>query len=367
MSKRIINGVIFSVIFLFIFAFIILPLNYLNNGSDFLIKTFETTTQEGVVACHKMYGFLNVASKEQRTNIGGFPVAMALFTDGVIIEDTAPVETPFGRVKPAIHLKRGDFITELDGIKVKCGEDIENIISSKGSKAMLIKVLRSGEEKTFEICPAKEEFSNKYRLGLVIRDYLLGVGMVSYINEDGSFAALGHPITDSVAGKVPIRSGKVFSCQQIGVTKGERGVPGELRVKLDAGKRPIGEIYKCCDSGVYGKLYNIPKTKNYPIANRKNVKAGEAYIYTDMDGGKPEFYKIEIIRAVSQNDYADKGIIFRVTDSRLLSLTGGIVQGMSGSPIVQNNRIIGAVTHVFINDPTKGYGIYMDFMHEKNE
>ena len=406
-----------------------------------MVKSYEVETESGVMVVHKMYGLMDISpDKERRAAIGGFPIAMALFTDGVIVDDTAPVETAFGRTNPAAQLKKGDFIIELNGKKVRESRDIERIILAKVGEAnglidvenavgvgslindndniaigsiseyavgkkdgkggdkskngnkvkdgksddkggknsvlegdwtiltggsMSIKILRGGEEKTLDISPAKEEFSNKYRLGLVVRDYLLGVGMVTYVNGDGTFGALGHPISDSTAGKVPIRSGVVYNCEQIGITKGQRGTPGELRVKIDASRKPIGEIYKSTDSGVYGKFFGErSELKNYPIASRRQVKAGDAHIFTTVSG-TGEYYKVEIIRAISQTDNADKGLILRAADPRLLELTGGIVQGMSGSPIIQNDRIIGAVTHVFVNDPTKGYGVYIDFMYEK--
>ena len=161
---------------------------------------------------------------------------------------------------------------------------------------------------------------------------------------------------------VPCVTGAAFACNILGCNKGVRGRAGELKGAF-AGSVPIGTLYKNCKSGVYGKFGQFTRGEHVEVAGRKSVAPGKATILATV-GDKTEEYGIEIIKANAQNTVSDKSLILRVTDKRLLSLTGGIVQGMSGSPILQNGKLIGAVTHVFVSDPTKGYGIYADWMIE---
>jgi stage IV sporulation protein B len=363
-TKPIFRGIIFSFITLLFFVSVVFPLHHYSNGSDFFV--FSSQSQgENAVAVHKLYGLFDIDKKAEKAYIGGFPVAMALQTDGVIVEDILPVETPFGRTVPCQNLKKGDLIFAIDDTKISSNSDIESLLENTPANNMKAAVLRKGNKITVDICPVKEEFSNKMRFGLLIRDYLLGVGMVTYVKEDGSFGALGHAITDSLAGNVPIRGGEIYDCQQLGISKGKRGTPGELRVKIDASDKPIGQVSLCDHTGVYGTIERSYTNTLYPFAERNNIKMGDAYVYVTLDD-VAAFYKIEIIKAVGQSG-GDKGLVIRVVDDALVSITGGIIQGMSGSPIVQNDRIIGAVTHVFVNDPTKGYGLFIEYMQGKNQ
>jgi len=418
MSKRVLKGISFSVVLVLLYLFAIFPANHFNNGSNFLVDTQIEATQTSVIINRNFLGGLvsNRQPAEQTAFLGGFPIAVSLQTDGVIIEQIAKVSTAYGNATPAAALQIGDFLVELDGQKVTQSGDIERILfdinsetraapptnfttkrdSQKGDYLGMILnnfinqrnqerqnlspigrvstvVYRQGTRHTFELTPVKEQFSGKFRLGLAVRDYILGIGTVSYVNEDGSFGALGHPISDALAGVVPIRGGQVFNCEEISIIKGEKGKAGEFRVRINSMRNPIGVIESNTPNGIFGRFHDANATRErfhsgknlnlFEIAPRQNVKMGPAQIVSTI-GGITDFYNIEIIRAINQRSNSDKGIVFRVLDKRLLDKTGGIIQGMSGSPIIQNNAIVGAVTHVFISDPTKGYGLYMEFMLE---
>ncbi|MCL2555813.1 MAG: hypothetical protein FWE03_02175 [Firmicutes bacterium] len=413
MSKRLLKGCSLSILFIILFLVAIVPANHFNNGSSFLVQTETIATEASLIINRNFLGGLisNKQPAQKTTHLGGFPIAVSLQTDGVIIEQITQVATAYGNITPASALKQGDFLIELNGQRVIQSGDIERILenlneenknktlstnfntkrddylgmildqfisernkerqnfSSLGKVSAI--VYRQGEKRAFELIPVLEELSGKFRLGLVVRDYIMGIGMVSFINEDGSFGALGHPIADNLAGVVPIRGGQVFNCEEVSIIKGEKGKAGEFRVRINSMKNPIGVIEKNTTNGIFGKFNDFNQTmrrfhngKNlnlFEVTPRKNVKLGTAYICTTI-GGLTDFYKIEIIRTINQSNNTDKGIIFRVVDKRLLDKTGGVIQGMSGSPIIQNGAIVGAVTHVFINDPTKGYGLYMEFM-----
>ena len=197
------------------------------------------------------------------------------------------------------------------------------------------------------------------------------MGTLTYVqHETDKFGALGHPITDFETGAVvPAKGGKVFGCSVVGLSKGQRGAPGEMKGVFMQGKNGKGTIDKNTDSGVFGKMTDksslVDLNKSAEVGGRLSVRPGKATLVSSITGVS-ENYEIEIIKANYQPKSGDKSFVFRVTDERLLDLTGGIIQGMSGSPIMQNGKIIGAVTHVFVSDPTKGYGIYIDWMLEKN-
>ncbi len=291
---------------------------------------------------------------------GGFPVAMVLDIDGAVIDEVGSVRTAVGNASLGNKLKRGDTITEIDGDKVSgCDEIVEKIEDGDGAE-MLITLLRNGEEMTVSVTPYIESDSGIYKLGVYLRDTVSGVGTVTYTRENGFFVALGHKISDTAANyDVPISGGKIYECELVGVVKGKRNDPGELRVTAKGD--PIGEVVRSTEYGVVGKFYKRADGERSPLGTKDEVTPGKAYIITTVSD-RPEAYEVDIIKAVNQPYAAPKGMIIRVTDKRLLDISGGIVQGMSGSPLMQNGKIIGAVTHVFVNDPTKGYAIYADWL-----
>lgn len=319
----------------------------------------------------KLFGLLPIktidiiCAKDRQVRIGGFPVGLTLKLDGVLVDEVSTVSTSAGKVKIGDGIERGDLILNLNDTRIETVDDLMSYMDEyDGCEKLGVTLNRKGRILKVNVSPLIDELSGKYRLGLFVRDNISGVGTTSFVRSDNTFACLGHGIaSDDYV--VPIVGGSVYDCDIVGVNRGCKGTPGELKGVLKDTANPIGEVYKNTDYGVYGKYYSaaaIPE-KYYKMGSRLNVRNGKAKIYTSVNGNAPDFYDIEIIRAMSQTHRADRSMVVRVTDKRLLELTGGIVRGMSGSPIVQNDMIVGAVTHVFVNDPTKGYGLYLDWMY----
>lgn len=292
---------------------------------------------------------------------GGFPIAMVLDIDGAVIDDVGVVKTAVGDASLGNKLKKGDTITEIDGHKITCSQDVVAIVEGGNGDEIILTLLRGGKEKDVTVVPYIESDSGTFRLGVYLRDTVSGVGTVTYVKENGRFCALGHSIEDSVGGEVPIRGGKVFGCEVVGVEKGKRNEAGELKAEV-SGQEAIGEVYSNGKTGVFGKFYDFkPNGDMLRLGNRNDVLPGKAYVISTVNDST-EAYEIDVIRALPQAESMPKGLFIRVTDKRLLGICGGIVQGMSGSPIIINGKIVGAVTHVLLNDATKGYGIYVDWM-----
>ena len=329
----------------------------------------------------KLFGFIPIRtidveiSDEKLLYLGGTPVGFAIDIDGLLILGNSAIESQNGKVNVLEEsgLKVGDIITDINGEQVDSLEDITKIIEDKDYKGqdLTVKVIRKKEKFETKLKPALDAESGKYKLGLWVKNDASGVGTLTYVqHETDKFGALGHPITDFETGAVvPAKGGKVFGCSVVGLSKGQRGAPGEMKGVFMQGKNGKGTIDKNTDSGVFGKMTDksslVDLNKSAEVGGRLSVRPGKATLVSSITGVS-ENYEIEIIKANYQPKSGDKSFVFRVTDERLLDLTGGIIQGMSGSPIMQNGKIIGAVTHVFVSDPTKGYGIYIDWMLEKN-
>lgn len=308
-------------------------------------------------------GFADTAAG-RKVYLGGFPVGLSIKPEGVIVSEIVPVETAAGKVYPKTALISGDVIQKIEGTTILYTVDIFSAMESvdKGISSVKIDILRNGNKTTVESSPVKEELTGQLKLGLAVRESISGVGTVSFIKMNNYFACLGHPISGESNSILPCYSGSSYDCKIVGYNKGIRGKAGELK-GVFTGSTANGQIFKNTKFGVVGKYENLkPDLPIMEIGGRSSVNAGKAKIITTI-ADKPEEFEIEIIKANTQLTPDDKSMVIRVTDKRLLSLTGGILQGMSGSPIIQNDKIVGAVTHVFINDPTKGYGIYSDWMY----
>ncbi len=295
---------------------------------------------------------------------GGELVGMKVYTDGVYIVDISFVNTENGRIYPGkdAGLKSGDYIQRINGYEINTNEEFSSMIV--GGDEYELEILRKGKKLTTTITPVFSKQHNEYKVGLWIRDSTAGIGTVTfYMKDTGDFAALGHAISDKDINKaLLLREGKVYNASVSGVVKGEKGNPGELEGGFSAGDTEIGIIKRNTAEGVRGKSYQVPQKQEIPLGTHKDVKEGDAFIYCCVNGTKVEKYSVKIVKLLKSNLYTSKGMIVQVTDERLLTKTGGIVQGMSGSPIIQNGRIVGAVTHVFVNDPTRGYGIFIENM-----
>lgn len=294
----------------------------------------------------------------------GNAIGLKLYTEGVLIVGMSEIEGK--RPYEFSGIKEGDRIISIDNKKIVTTEDlIETVNSSKG-KEVSIKYVRENSEEVTNITPVQTK-QNEYKLGLWVRDAAAGVGTASfYIPSTGMFASLGHGITDIDTGDlITISNGELVSTNIVSIQKGEKGKPGEIKGSIE-GSSKIGEVYKNTSFGIFGKVSNKNSLKvtesEMEILNRDEIKKGKAQIICELEDGKKEHYDIEIQRIYTANNKDNKSMLIKITDERLLERTGGIIQGMSGSPIIQNGKFVGAVTHVLVNDPTTGYGVFADMM-----
>lgn len=299
----------------------------------------------------------------------GAPIGVKLYTDGVLIVGMSYVTTPDGEtVYPAksAGLKSGDVIIGINGNKITSIDDMTSQIN-KTDGTFTLTVQHNGKTLQKEITAAKSNEDNGYKMGVWVRDTAAGVGTLTFYDpETNKYASLGHAITDVDTGSIlNVSTGKITVCNIVSVTKGTRGNPGELIGSFTGSN--IGTIDLNSAFGVYGTAENPENIKcgdMVEVASKFQITEGEAYILSDVDGNGIRKYTVSI-QKVSKDGSNNKGIVFKVTDPELIEKTGGIVQGMSGSPIIQNDMLVGAVTHVFVNDPTKGYGIFAENMIDK--
>jgi stage IV sporulation protein B len=302
---------------------------------------------------------------------GGQPVGVKLNTQGVLIVALSDIETENGKnTSPgaAGGLQIGDSILKINNVAINNSEQVSSIVNNCEGKELNLTINRKGNELNKKIKPVKNTNDDKYKMGLWIRDSTAGVGTLTFYDEKTKkFAALGHPITDADTGTIlSISSGQIVSSSIVSVRKGARGNPGELKGIFVDEDITLGEIFKNTECGIFGStnknLSNNKFNKPMKIALRNEIKVGPAKVITTIDGGEPKEYNIEIEKLLQQDIPGPKSMVIKVTDPILLEKTGGIVQGMSGSPIIQNDKIVGAVTHVLINKPDVGYGIYIEWM-----
>lgn len=298
--------------------------------------------------------------------LGGMPAGFSLSEGGAEVLGLNEVAAEDGLYKPAekAGIKAGDCIVAIDDIAVKSIADLNSALERSHGKPVKLTVKRSGETAEVEITPVKDAKTGKFKIGVLIRDMLNGIGTVTYINKETlRFGALGHAVSTDNFSELGIADPKVYLCSIVGVNKGERGRAGELR-GLFMNDQPIATADKVCASGLYGTFnqsYDFSHMRTVESAPVSEAKIGKACIYSTVDGICPQEYQISIVK-VEANQKDNKNFVIKITDERLINETGGIVQGMSGSPIIQNGKLIGAVTHVFLNDPTRGYGIGIEKM-----
>jgi len=305
--------------------------------------------------------------------VGGETVGFNLFSEGVICVGSNAVVTADGMKEPIKNsaLQDGDAIIKIEDIEINNIQDVDRIINlpTMAGKELKLTLKRNGEEIETNATPVYDLLSQKYKLGLWVRNSASGVGTLTYVKQSNfRFGAVGHPIVDSSLGEnFNVESGNIYRCRLLGIKKGEKNNPGEIRSSINLSDDAIGLADTNCRYGVYGNILNkqiIDAERTATLGGRLSVKLGDAKIYCNIDNEGVKAYDIKILKANKQNSADDKSMIIKVTDKALLEKTGGIIQGMSGSPIVQNGKLIGAVTHVFVNDPTRGYGVYIDWMIE---
>ena len=305
---------------------------------------------------------------EVRTLIpGGQAVGVALRTQGVLVVSRA------SRQEIRTPLRVGDVILSVQGERVDSAQELARRVSALGRDSVELSVLRGGKEITLQAAAPVSETDGRRRLGVWVRDSTAGVGTLSYIDpQTQAYGALGHAIVDGDTGEMlSVLDGAIMQARVVGVTKGESGRAGELRGSFLKENQQIGTLSHNCAYGIYGTIDVQPQMLIYPqglpVGGRAYAHPGKATILSTVDEDGPREYSVEILRCFAQDKPSQKGMILRVTDQRLLQKTGGIVQGMSGSPIIQDGRIIGAVTHVYLSDSTQGYGMYIEWMLEQSD
>ncbi|HOQ38321.1 MAG TPA: SpoIVB peptidase [Acetivibrio sp.] len=301
----------------------------------------------------------------------GNTVGVKIKVNGILVIGISDVETVDGqRMLPARDsgLKPGDLIVEVNNQKVESAYDLMSQIENSQGQKISIKYKRGNSYNNTKVTPVMAVEDKKYRIGMWVRDSTAGIGTLTFYDpQTKGFGALGHGITDIDTGAImPVGKGEIIESNILTIKKGTKGNPGELKGILIEDTEPLGIISKNSQYGIYGtlndKAINIFSRKQYPIALRNDIKTGPAKILANIDGKSVVEYDIEIEKVSKKSANGLKGMIIKVTDQRLLDAIGGIVQGMSGSPILQDGKLIGAVTHVLVNDPTRGYGILIEWM-----
>lgn len=300
----------------------------------------------------------------------GVPVGIYLETDGILVIETGGFENAQGmNLAPADNiLQKGDYILAVNGNKVSSKKELVSQIKNCEGKSLILDINRQGQYSKVRIMPALDK-EQEYKLGIWIRDNSQGIGTMTFLSENGKFGALGHGIHDLDTGELLLSNeGRLYDSQIISITKGNKGMPGELTGVIDySPEHVMGTIEKNTEFGIFGECNKSWKAlqgqEALPIGLKQEVELGKAQIICTLSQGRQTF-DIEIEEMYPDAFHKNRGMLIRVTDQELLNLTGGIIQGMSGSPILQNGRIVGAVTHVLVNDPTKGYGIFIENMLE---
>ncbi len=302
---------------------------------------------------------------ETYVSVLGTPFGMKIYTDGLLVISTGRVETKSGAVNPAEEagVKVGDYIKSVNGERINCNEDLVTAVIESGGETLKLEITREGKAREVSVTPALDKDDNLYRIGVWVRDSSAGVGTLTFYSPVSDVVCgLGHGICDRDTGKllVPER-GELVGAEIISVIKGNAGEPGELKGRF-TGER-ISDMALNSDNGVYGNPYEpLDTSKLTKVAYKQDIKNGDAQILCTVSGGKPKLYSCRVQKRAGAYDYETQNMIVTVTDKELIAATGGIIQGMSGSPILQNGELIGAVTHVFVDDPKRGYAVFAENM-----
>lgn len=346
-------------------------------NKDFSLKSADQGRYS--IAC-RLFGIFPLKEvavevvEEERVAACGTPVGIYVKTDGVLIIGTGNVSGIDGmNYEPAANIvKSGDYIKTINEQVVTSKEDVMQQINGCGGNSIVLGIERDGEYIRLKVQPVRTG-ENEYKLGIWVRDDLAGVGTLTFYRNDGTYGALGHPVSDVDTGtKINMEEGTLYEAQIAGITKGEKGNPGEVSGVITYMDRfRIGTVEENMDVGIYGKMQRVPdqiqNVSYYPVGMKQEIQEGPAVIISYLSGERKE-YGITITGIDYSSGNINKGILFEVTDPQLLQLTGGIVQGMSGSPIIQNGKLVGAVTHVFVQDAARGYGVFLEKMllHGRN-
>lgn len=355
----------------------LLGIKLIEESSYQTLQTSSTLEQEKINKIGKVSFRLNLFNLIPLKNIDvnvipkttvvpmGNAIGMKLYTAGVLVVGMSEIE---GK-KPYENsgIKEGDRIIQINQNQIDNTDDLMKAVNRSDGNNISIKYVRDEKTITTSIKPVKNS-SNEYKIGLWVRDAAAGVGTLTFYEpSSGMFAALGHGIMDiDTAELIKIANGELVTTNILSINKGTKGNPGEIRGTIEAG-HTIGSISKNTKFGVFGTINKTPflNTSNInemQVALREEIKIGKAQIICELENGKKEYYDIEIQRIFINNNKDNKSMLIKVTDKKLLEKTGGIIQGMSGAPIIQNGKFVGAITHVLVNDPSIGYGVFADIM-----
>ena len=341
-------------------------------GSNETVKASSfTNSDSGYKATLKVFDLFPVkdvtvsVAKRRYVGVGGDVFGIKLYTKGVIVIKIDSVDVSTGAQCPAqlAGIRCGDCITHVNGSVLVNADDFVSAVEHSGGKELSLTVEREGEKLDLKLKPTASE-NGKHRAGLWVRDSSAGIGTVTfYDNENMNFAGLGHGVCDVDTGKImPLSGGEAVRATVNGFYKSSSGDPGELCGVFS--EVTIGGLRVNCPTGVYGELKEPTDAKLMPVALESEVKEGAAQIIATVDGSGPQYYDVQITKIYPASGNEQRNMIVKITDKELLQKTGGILQGMSGSPIIQNSMLVGAVTHVFVNDPSQGYGIFAQRMLE---
>ena len=353
LSKR---KIIVSATLVLLIVAVIMAMGFTNGSSEVFLSGLKPTAKQDKITNREVY-------------LGGQPIGVEVRSNGLLVENILPVVTKDGVHTPLADcdIKKGDLLKKINGIEVYSSDDIGKVLKDADKNNIELMIIRNGASFTTNAKAELDSISGEYKLGLSVSDATDGIGTLTFVDcADLRYGALGHPISE-IYGKdgTTFVSGFICGANVFSVYKGEKNRAGELVGNL-VKEVKLGNIDTNEQQGIFGEYTgDLSGMKKISVASSKNVKPGKAQIVTSAFTGKPTYYDIEIIKACKQDKDKPKGILYRVTDQRLIKLCGGIVQGMSGSPIIQKGKLVGAVTHVFLADSTKGYGTYIDWMIDK--
>ncbi len=331
-------------------------------------NTFDKNAQHVVQNLH--FDKLRACNKNGNdyVRIGGNPIGISIKTEGLIVAGKGSVQTSGGEVVPLKDLKiaQGDVLLAIDHQKVKSLFKLKELLANLENPNVEIEYIHQGVGCKDKAVLAKDKTDGKYKLGLSLKEDVGGVGTLTFVTKEGKFAALGHKISDGDSNlDMQLDKGNIYNASVSGIVKGERGKAGGLVADVNRLSKSVGEIADNTNIGLFGEYSATFEGDLYRIAQKGEARIGKAQVLTTINGATPKFYDVEIVKVISQSEPAEKGMVVKVCDKDLIAKTGGIVQGMSGSPIVQDGILIGAITHVFVQDPLRGYAVHSRFMFDK--
>lgn len=357
-----------------------------NGNSEPLAKVFTYTGKSTSLAVDKqtatprrenlkLFGIIPVKEvtvtekAEQKVMVSGEVFGIKLYTDGVIVVGIQEVQTDSGKKSPSgsAGIEVGDIIVAIDGENVYTSDQVQSILGANNGGNFEVKIKRGERYRDYTVTPVYCEREGCYKAGMWVRDSTAGIGTITFYNkQSGIFAALGHQINDIDTKEImPMLDGEAVKATVSKIEKSTRGTTGSL--ECDFTNQTLGKLLRNTDCGIYGAYAEISEcAKEYPVAAIQEVKKGKATLISTVEKGQPKEYEIEITHIGFNENNREKNMIVKVTDKDLIDKTGGIVQGMSGSPIIQNGKLVGALTHVIVGNPQKGYAVFAQTMAEES-